>query len=80
MVDVKNRRQPLIQLLHEDSDHCKPRFNVGTTIIVPLYGMHRTVQLLLPTPQPDCSRWYMSIMIDMNPFKVLYLEIIQRGG
>jgi hypothetical protein len=72
-VIFEESHQPLMQPLHDGSYCNKPLFGVGTTYIVPIRTIQGAVHLLLLTPQPDRSQWYLSNMIDLNAFNLLYM-------
>jgi hypothetical protein len=55
IVIVKERDQPLMQHLHDASNHHKPLFGVGTTYIVPISAIKGAVNHLPLTPPPDTS-------------------------
>jgi len=73
MVIVEERHQPPMQPLHDGSYHRKPHFGVGITDILPIYAIQRAGHHLPRTPQPDSSRWYLSLLIDLNAFNLFYL-------
>jgi len=73
MVIVEERHQPPLQPIHDGRYHRKPRFGVGTTYIVPISRIQGAVHLLLLTPQPDSSRWYLTHMIDLNAFNLFHM-------
>jgi len=64
MVIVEERGQPLMQPLHNGSNHRKPLFSVGTTYFIPISIIQGAVHLLRLMPQPDSSYWYLSNTID----------------
>jgi len=55
MVIVKERYQPLMQHLHDASNHHKPLFRVQTTYIVSISTIQGAVHHLPLTPPPDTS-------------------------
>jgi len=73
MVIVEEMHQPPMQPLNDESYHRKPLFGVGTTYIFLISAIQGAVHLLLLTPQPDSSRWYLSNKIDLNAFNLFYM-------
>jgi hypothetical protein len=80
MVIVEKRYQPPMQALHNGSYRRKHLFSVGTTYIVPISAIQGAVQLLLQTPQPDSSRWYLSNTIELNAFNLFVHKIIRLNA
>jgi len=73
MVIVEERHRLLMQSLHNGSYPHKPLFGIRTTYIVPISAIQGAVHLVPLTPQPDSSRWYFSINIDLNAFNLFYM-------
>jgi hypothetical protein len=73
MLIVEERHQPLMPPLHNGSYCHQPLFGSGTTYIIPISTIQEAVHLLLLTPQPDSSRWYLSNTIDLNAFNLFYM-------
>jgi len=80
MVTVEEWQQPLMHSLHDGSYRFKPLFCVGTTYIVPLSVIQGAVHHLPLMLQPDSSWWYLRNTIDLNPFNLFYMYIIQLNG
>jgi len=73
MVIVEERHRLLMQPLHNGSYPRKPLVGIRTTYIVPISAIQGAVHLVPLTPQPDSSRWYFSIKIDLNAFNIFYM-------
>jgi hypothetical protein len=80
MVIDEKRHQPPMQALHNGSYCRKHLFSVGTTCIVPISTIQQAVELLLQTPQPDSSRWYLNNTIELNAFNLFLHKIIQLNA
>jgi len=73
VVSAKNGHQPLVQPVHDERYSNIPVFCVGTIYLIPLSVIEGVLHRLPLTPQPDCTWWYLLIMIALNACNLLYI-------
>lgn len=77
MVIVEGTHQPPMQPSHGAIYCLRSLFSIGTTYIVPTSTIQGAGHLLLLTPQPSSTWWYLSINIDSDSFNEDYVWLIR---